>query len=320
MDRPIQIHHIPCSIRIYESHLKEGIPVIDLLNDRLQMLDIRYLHLSNSQSHTIQNLDGMQSQLPAAAVRTIIPDGPCHIRHTDSAVAVDPGSFLSCCIFRNRIMQPVAMSERHSRHFFSPLASRQINRSEEIVGILKNQGSFRTINFQPCRLFPVAVADSGKCAVAAIIEVQSPCHGSGKLHVKRLVVAGVSGITLHLLGMEGFGQARYRFYRPQQMNQRMQVIAAHIVGNASACGENKRQVRMVFILGQIVASGNHSLGIYRFSDKTLVNQVSGCLQRAAQERIGSLADTQPLALCQFIKLQCGFKIRGHHFLGKYVLS
>ena len=57
MDRPIQIHHIPCSIRIYESHLKEGIPVIDLLNDRLQMLDIRYLHLSNSQSHTIQNLD-----------------------------------------------------------------------------------------------------------------------------------------------------------------------------------------------------------------------------------------------------------------------
>ena len=69
---------------------------------------------------------------------------------------------------------------------------------------------------------------------------------------------------------------------------RDRVIAAHIVGNASACGENKRQVRVVFILGQIVASCHHSLGIYRFSDKTLVNQVSGCLQRAAQERIGKM--------------------------------
>ena len=42
-------------------------------------------------------------------------------------------------------------------------------------------------------------------------------------------------------------------------------------------------------------------------------------KRQAQERIGSLADAQPLALCQLIKLQCGFKIRGHHLLGKYML-
>ena len=274
----------------------------------------------------------MERKLRAAAVRTAAADGVRHIDDRKAAPAVVAGLALAAERRDARVGVAEAVRERHAEDFILAVDGvadagevHVVAPAAEVVRVGQRQDALGAVDLHLRNLREEALGAEGQAAEATVLELERAEHDGVAAALAadfvrdRLLVVRMARVLVHALVVE-LRVAGNAVDRAEHVDEDVDVVAAHVVGDRRAGGARGGVGRVARGIVRIVAAVAHGVRDQRTADGAVVEQLSRGLERRAHVAVRRAAEAQALRSRELIVRLRALERVAHGLFGIDVLA
>lgn len=274
----------------------------------------------------------MEREVGAAAVRTAAADGIRHIDDREAAPAVVAGLALAAERRDARVGVAEAVRERHAEHLVLAVDGVADAREEnvvapaaEVIRVGQREDALGAVDLHARNLGEEALGAEGQAAEAAVFELERAEHHGVAAALAtdfvrdRLLVTRMARILVDAL-IVLLRVAGNTVDRAEHVDEDVDVVAAHVVGDrraGGACGGVGRVARGIV---RIVAAVAHGVRDQWAADGAVVEQLSRGLERRAHIAVRRAAEAQALCCGEVVVRLRALERVAHRLFGVGVLA